>query len=393
MRKSIHLYVAVAGLLMTGCTFVAETEEPEKTVIISEPGVGIQQKQALELIPEVEYHDSLYIEKIPGIEVDNDGGLFISAERYNVREIYFYSPEGELLDTLGAYGDAPGEFQSIENIQLKDSLLYVFDDQLGRVTLFNTPGHSYQQHFDLQPAPPDSLEDIAGLEFIPVQLWNDGTFLGKFIDTRNPAFYPDRKQYYFIITENGDLNSKPIFELKGINYLIGDHAGRPAAFMLPYSEKSLVTQARDSTIFTAWTEDFSIDRRNLRGEIEKTYLHSYERAELDYQTMIDEEFSHNRQLKLTKESARYPYEWPALHSMIFDDENRLWIAAIPEDKSVFEWWVMDISDGGQLLESGFSWPRKSIFIKAVNGNVYAVESDDAGFKKVVRYRVDFRLAE
>ncbi len=388
--RSYLLHVIVAVFLVSGCNPGNEPAEKNDEVRLTGRDGQLLEGTPSGLTRQTEYQDSLYIESIPAIAVQNDGSLFIAAERYQTRKVYYYSPEGELLDSLGAYGSEPGEFQSILNMQLRDHRLYLFDDQLGRVTQFNLGEWSYEQHFDLSPPIPDSSDtNTESFVFIPVQLWGESSFLGKFDDNRNPAFQPDRMIQYYLITEEEELNKEPLFELRDTNYLIGDHAGRPAPFLLPYSEKSLVTRLRNGSIYTAWTEDFIIDERNLQGKVVKSYTYPFNRAELDLQKLIDEEYSHNRQLKLTKESAEYPEKWPALFTMFLDDEGRLWIAAIPGMESHFEWWVVDTTHDEKVLLSVFRWPRESVFIEALNGMVYAVERNDAGFKKIVRYRIDF----
>ncbi|MDR8393825.1 hypothetical protein NC796_21915 [Aliifodinibius sp. S!AR15-10] len=80
-----------------------------------------------------------------------------------------------------------------------------------------------------------------------------------------------------------------------------------------------------------------------------------------------------------------PDRWPALHTMLIDDENRLWIATIVDDREVYRWWVL--SEEGKLL-ARFDWPRDHPIEDVKNGNLYSVEtSEKTGERNVIRYRI------
>lgn len=99
--------------------------------------------------------------------------------------------------------------------------------------------------------------------------------------------------------------------------------------------------------------------------------------------MVFSEFSHNDQLLRIRQTAEYPDTWPALYSIVTDDRARLWVSSITADEDEFIWWVID-QDGEYAR---FVWPAGREIVHVQNGYAYVIESDRAGFKDVVRYRI------
>ncbi|WP_069132714.1 NHL repeat-containing protein [Rhodohalobacter halophilus] len=342
-------------------------------------------KSAFTLTYEGEYHDSLFIEHIPSIDVAPNGVVYISAERHRVRAVYQFSPKGELLDTLGRYGNQAGEFESIRNVRVNGDTLHVFDDQLRRVTRFDLEHNqtlgSTEFHSALYQVEDDSVVYFPA----PIQLMQDGNYLIEYRDDRDPAIFYGRSRFYRRGNHDGEIQKLNLFSLKEDHFLIGDHAGRPSAFQLPYPERSLITETVNGVFFTARTTEFEIVERDLSGEIIRKITYPFARATLDAERLVSEQFSHNRQLQLTRESAIYPQTWPAIYTMLTDDSGNIWVAMIPENENVFEWWILNPVHETSPVEAIFNWPRESMIQTVKNGSVYAVEQDHDGFKKVVRY--------
>lgn len=90
-----------------------------------------------------------------------------------------------------------------------------------------------------------------------------------------------------------------------------------------------------------------------------------------------------------------PNNWPALHTMVMDEKNRLWVATITDSDSTFNWRVVD--EKGAPLAS-FSYPgnrkRSSVWseplYKIKNGYFYELERDmRSGIDRIVKYKIEF----
>ncbi len=389
MRVFSLIIITVSLNFFVGCNFKSDASADIPIITIKPEEAENPNWDHFNLTPAVEYHDSLFIEKIPAIDVDRDGNLFVAAERHRIRSIYKYSPEGELIDTIGRLGREPGEFESIRNIQTKGDTLFVFDDELNRVSRFDVNSLEFLESTEFNSSFQITFGESLVLKPTPIQLWDENRFLIEFTDNRNPAFYTDRMQYYLMADVSGLIDDKELFSLNAENYQIGDHAGRPSAFLLPYSERSLLTQFQNDKFYTAWTENFEIRERDVSGSVQRIIRSPFKRAKLDAEKLIEREFSHNRQLYLTRASANYPLEWPAIYTMLTDDQGHIWLALISDDETYFEWWILDPDKDRQMVQYTFTWPRSSLFKKVSDGYAYAVEPDENGFKKVVKYKVQY----
>lgn len=384
--KSVWISIFIATVsIYTGCTFENEYQPDISVISLERSDTGSLNRDELSFKHAVEFHDSLFIEVIPSIDVDRHGNLYIAAERHRISTVYQFSAEGELRDTIGAYGEKPGEFESIRDIQISGDTLFVFDDTLNRATLFDISVNRLIDVTEYEKM--TALVDDEKVEIFPVPVWrwNRGKYLIELQDRRNPAIFTNRLQFYRLGNNQGTVLEDDLIKLQTESFLIGDHAGRPSAFQLPYPERSLLTRLNNGVFYTVWTEEFEIEERDSKGSKQRVFTFPYNRAPLDADEIIQERYSHNRQLQLTHESADYPEKWPAIYSMFTDDQGKLWVALIPEDESIFEWWIIDPTNEQEALQKTFNWPRSSLFQQASNGKVYAVESDASGFKKVVSY--------
>jgi hypothetical protein len=389
MRVFSLIVVTLTLSFCVGCEFNSDASEDISVITISSEEAEKPNWDQFKLTPVVEYHDSLFIESLPALDVDQNGNIYVAAERHNIRSVYHYSPEGELLDTIGTFGTESGEFESIRNIQIEADTLFVFDDELSRLSRFHLSNLEFVNSTDFSSAIQIHPEDSVELKPVPIQRWSESRFLVEFSDDRNPAIHPDQWHYYYVADNAGSVDEIELFRLKAEKYQIGDHAGRPSAFLLPYPERSLLTQFQNGKFYTARTEQFEIRERNVNGSVQRIIRYPFRRATLNAEMLIEEEFSHNRQLQLTRASADYPEQWPALFTMFTDDQGYIWLALIPEDESQFEWWIIDPDKDRQMVQHTFTWPRNSLFLKVDNGNAYAVESDENGFKKVVKYKIEY----
>lgn len=384
--KSVWISIIIAAaFIYSGCTFENEYKSDIPIISLERSDSGSKNREVVSIAPAAEFHDSLFIEAIPSIDVDRHGNLYLAAERHRTRTVYQFSSNGVLQDTIGAFGDEPGEFESIRDIQISGDTLYVFDATLNRVNQFDISENRLVDVIEYERMTARIGGENVEFNPVPVWRWSSGDYLIELQDSRNPALNTDRLQIYRLGNSEGIVLKGELFELQTENFLIGDHAGRPSAFQLPYPERSLRTKLKNGVFYTAWTEEFKIEERDSTGSIQRVFTFPYKRVPLDADKMVRERYSHNRQLQLTRESADYPQEWPAIYSMFADDQGKLWVALIPENESIFEWWIIDPANEQEALQKTFNWSRSSLFQQASNGKVYAVESDASGFKKVVSY--------
>lgn len=167
----------------------------------------------------------------------------------------------------------------------------------------------------------------------------------------------------------------------------------------PFSGKSLLSVSDEGHLYAANnTEKFRIDVYDAcKGHI-RTFQHPFNNVPLTRSGII-ERYRNNEKiaslregtaLKMIREAETLPEIWPALETMFFDDENRLWISTIVDDFEVYEWWVLKTT--GEMLTK-FKWPRDKPIEAVTNGFLYTRETDEMGVASIVRYRIEMEPGE
>lgn len=341
-------------------------------------------KRSISLSREMVFTDSLLLDEIPSVAVDDSGNVFFAGKSWERRVVHVFEPDGTYRRSIGNYGEGKGEFLEISGIQMRGNRLYVFDDVLQQATVFSGESGEFLEVFNLRPRRATPREELGEITWRPIWARTDGTFLVQSKEEKNPAYYPDRLLNYFAINSDRKILSGKLLEQRDMQYLVGDYAGRPAPFTLDIPERSLLAISNKDELYSAWTGEFLIKVYDADGNYRRAYYSPFDRADLNPQEVIHPRYSHNLQLRRIRESTEYPEKWPALYSMLVDDKHRIWISTVNEDDERFGWWVID----SNTVFARFNWPRKKPVKLIKNGFVYTVESNSGGFKEVVRYRID-----
>lgn len=332
---------------------------------------------------DIAFKDSLLLDRVKSVAIDESGAVLIAGEAWEKREIYRFDAAGNRLDTFGGYGLNEGEFLQIDNMQLSDGKLHVYDGLSERITVLNSGSGELIRSVDVRAVQyRDSLQALVR-KVTPVHRFENESYLIGFRDTRNPAFYPDRKLVYAVVSNSGELQADSILIQPDMQYLVGDYAGRPAAFTLDRPERPLIVVDIWDRLISANTSGFVVEMHNPNNGIVNTIYSRYERAPLDKAEVINGRFSHNEQLLRVRQTAEYPEKWPALYSMVSDDGGNIWLSTITANQNEFKWWV--IRPDGRYAT--FLWPANRRIIQVERGDAYVVEKDENGFEDVVRYRV------
>lgn len=385
--KTLLFYVFFCALLLWGCREEKPGSVPEH--VWNLPKVTIfpantQPESSIYLSREMVFSDSLLLDEIPSVAADDSGNVFFAGKSWKRRVVHVFEPDGTRRRSIGSYGEEKGEFLEISSIQIRGRRLYVFDDERQQATVFSTETGEFLESINLTPRNVNRMEESDGIKWRPVWARSDGTFLIQRKEEKNPAYYPDRFLRYFTINRNREILSGELLEQRDTRYLVGDYAGRPAPFTLDMPERSLMAISEQDELYSAWAGEFLVKVYDVDGNYLRAYYHPFDRVELNRTEAIHPRFSHNVQLRRIRESAEYPDKWPAIYSMLVDDENRIWVSTIIDNDELFEWWVI----ASNVRFARFKWPKEKSVKLVKNGFAYTVETNSAGFKEVVRYRIE-----
>ncbi|MEX0904724.1 MAG: 6-bladed beta-propeller [Balneolaceae bacterium] len=337
---------------------------------------------------EIAFTDSLLLSGIPAIAVDEDGTVYFAGESWKRRHIYIFDSEGSYRESLGSYGDDMGQFLEIGELQIKNETLLVLDRQLNRRTSFEMESGELIDTLSLNPSGDHLPDDWQGFSTDPVWVREDDSNVMAFTRNRNPAYEPEGEIRYYVVDENSELISDAILTQPDMHFLVGDYAGKPAPFILPIPEKPLLSISETGRMYSAFTDEFLIDVNDTSGNHLHSYYLPFDRFDLDPDELIHPRFSHNDQLLRVRESATYPEKWPVFYSMFADDEDRIWISTITENREELKWWIIDDRTGNITATFRMSFDKPIHFVK--NGTAYTVEKNGRGFREVVRYGFEIK---
>lgn len=360
--------------------FPSHVQSIDSLIVLQQDSLNVG---SVSLEREIAFTDSLHLEEIPAIAVDENESVYFAGESWNRRHIYIFDSNGSLTDSLGNYGDDMGEFMEISELQIKGETLYVLDNQLNRKTTFEMSTEELIDTLSFNPDGDHLPEDWQGFSSDPVWVRENDSYLMEFTLDRNPAYEPEGEIRYYLVDENSEIISDVILTQTDVRYLVGDYTGKPAPFLLPIPEKPLLSLSENGRFYSAFSDEFLIHVWDSAGNHLHSYYLPFDRYDLDPDEIIHPRFSHNDQLLRVRESATYPEKWPVFYSMLVDDEERIWVSTITENRDELKWWIIDDRTGTVTATFRMSFDKPIHFVK--NGSAYTIEQNELGFKEVVRY--------
>jgi hypothetical protein len=320
---------------------------------------------------------------------DEAGRVYISDNQK--KQIHIFEPDGTYLQSLGKEGRGPGEFMFLGEISIQLKRLYVVDSMQFRVNVFSTKTLELIDIYNLHPTNQKEFPELSGLQLNFSKVVNDSTFLVNFSDLRKVRnIEQDRYRKYYLVNNKFEIISDKILKLPDTPYITSIVQGRRVAANFTFLGKPLLDVTPSGAIFSAWSEEFLLEKYNLEGELKETIHFPFERNSLSKSNIIDN-LSDQSRAEFFK-NIDLPDNWPAIDDFFIDDAYRLWVSIITDFDEYYEWWVIDYE--GNLIGK-FKWPgnrhRYSREIQHVNnGKMYAWEIDDqTGLQQIVRYRIEF----
>ncbi|MFO7847121.1 MAG: hypothetical protein R6V27_11205 [Balneolaceae bacterium] len=392
MKKWFSAATLIVSVLVTACTFVDGgrngENRPGEFIDLSEPD-RLDNIRTLQFEREQVFEDSLLLDRIPDITVDDEGTLYLAGEKWNHRHVHYFLAGGKYLGILTDRQANKHEFDQISAVQFRDDQLWIMDSANDSITRYSTDGKTNYEYIALDSLISDKFtagQATNALDFIPLGVDRNEKLLFAFYEQRNPAYQPDGQIDIALLSISNGAEPEILFQEKADRYIVGDYAGKPAPFTLPIEEKPFIDFTGSGKIFSAYSTDFLIRVFSADGTPLRTYRYPVERVDFQPEEDLLPEYSYNRQLYMVRESAEYPDQWPALYDMFVDDEQNIWVSTVQENREVSEWFVID-DDNEKSVAARFSWPVDKPIHAVKNGKAYTIEQNSSGFEVVVRYNV------
>lgn len=351
------------------------------------------------LIQEQTFGDTedVFMGRVKEIAVDEQERVFIAESGEGRADaIYAFNPDGSFITKVGREGDGPGEFRHIRGMQVLKDRLYIYDGRQW-IHIFELDLLTFSHSIALNQ---DNIRNIKGL---------NGTFPGRGFFVRNDDTFlvnyrqaiptdgseEDRYLLYYLRDSDGKFLPNSTFRQKEIDFFDPKREpapGVPLPFTMPYTRSPLIEVSDDGHMYSVWTEDFLIKVFDPYGEYVRALYFPYEKSKLSYRDAID--MTESVEFRRVLRNAELPDTWPAVHSVLLDDYDRLWVSTITDDEHNYHWWILD--EVGNLIGS-FIWPgerrKRSVLSiepqKVKKDAFYTREIDDkTGVHVVVRYRIE-----
>lgn len=286
--------------------------------------------------------------------VDNKG--YIYAMDAKEKHIKVYSDVGKYIQTIGKFGQGPGEIGFLNNVCITPhNELVVTDAKNNRLTIFSMRG--------------ELIKSIAqgSLSLLEIKIDSKGNRIGKEIvkEEMNPRY--ELKKFNSDMQYLCSFDSSPLPNAKNLN---------PFMSSLKWSINS------NDCVVSGYPETYEIKIFDPNGKILKKILKDNEPLEITKEDIKKTE-GMPPGVKLS-----IPKYYPAFRDFIIDDESRIFILTwekIPDtDEGYFD--VFD-SEGKYLAKV----PLKVRTQVIKKNKLYSIEENDDGFHCIKRYRVTWKI--
>src|SRR6056297_7635 len=318
--------------------------------------------------------DSIFISRVSGIDVADDGTLFMADRSEAV--IHVYDGAGGYQTSIGRRGEGPGEFQTIVQPELSDGSLFVLDLDQQRVSVFDAENYSFRRSF--------SLGDKDGIRGRPLsmELLPEERILAIYSASERDGKRLKRSEIPAVLDNEGEVMSSGFMTLTENNRLLVESNGMFQIFSMPFLGQNLLDVTENGEIVTGFTDRFLLHYLTLNGDTLRSIYHASTPPALDRQALLNNMESEAIRGELS--SMDMPNNRQAFNSLRVDDENRLWISSPTADAEVYDWRVL--SNTGEKLAQ-FSQPASSSLQLVKDGFAYFLETDEeTGVTDVVKYR-------
>ncbi|MFY0684327.1 MAG: 6-bladed beta-propeller [Balneola sp.] len=407
MKPSLRILLISIFLLSISCTKDSSQKTPsivtdQKTKELAINSHLVASSDTVELVLEqtFESNEDVFLDgSLWRTLVDDRDQVIIVVQRLGKLGIYVFNQSGGVESIMGRYGRGPGEFESISSIAVTNDTLWVLDTRLQKISLFSLVDYKHIK---------DELLDkslVVGEDKFTRLMKGSKLFTvnkdevivkNKVLSLFEPNMFT--KSVYYRISEDGKILSPEILQQDRYTmYIFKERgSGREFGFTAPFTRTSLFTTNQKGDIYTAWSEDFRIQKHNSRGEYERDFYYDIGKSTLD----LDKVDIYQERKKFIAEQG-VPQTWPALHTIQADDEGRLWISTITDSDSTFKWFLIDGDSGDLKALFKFKGNRSEIspfvgqpFFEIKNGYFYTREYNyEEGIDRIVKYKIEFKERE
>lgn len=301
---------------------------------------------------------------------------------YRSNEIHVFDESGVYITQMGGRGRGPGMYLHLAGIHVNPEYLFLYDMTLLRINVYSLKDHKFSHTIELGDSIWGHIEILSNRTFVfsGFYVTEDGRMLMLFSYSLwriNPELATI--QFYWV-DQNWKVIDGKVVEMKArerIERSAESFFSSTEILKFDFLGKPLHTMSRNGIIATAQNKEFNITIYTSEGNVKNTIVYPFEKIPLEHKKL--------HELSNAYKSIDLPEYWPALETLMFDDQERLWVAAIVPDFSVHQWYIFNVD--GELLAQ-FTWPRNKTVQHVNNQYMYTSETDEIGDRVIVRYSIN-----
>lgn len=320
------------------------------------------------------------------ITVDDRGRVYI-ADNQEIA-LHVYNPDGSYIRQIGQEGDGPGEYRMIRGMQTDGNSLHLLDLNLSRITRYNLDDFKVEGDLSLTVDRGNNNGIIRypqafyvlGKDIYLLQLGSSTTPGPSNEDAERTI--EGRKVNYI----TSEIVDSTFFSFPSSERLMNRSENAIMVMSVPYNRRSVISVNNGQVIY-GWSEDFFLKVYDDSGQYQRAIYYPFENIPLDRNEVLEIYSDHDEQWQDMVRGNDMPETWPVFESFTVDDDGRIWVEKLTENRDESEYVVL--ANSGELLAT-FNWPSDKEFQEIKNGYLYALETDEeTGLREVVKYGISF----
>ncbi|MCH8557646.1 MAG: 6-bladed beta-propeller [Balneolia bacterium] len=385
IRLSFIFTSVLVLLFFSACSAPDEYELPEAAIGLDHLTIheyGAEPVSNLSLTPVLTISDSddVIFGHISTVAIDESGRIYITESSRGNTSINVFDSDGSYITTIGRQGAGPGEFRSIWNLRIANNKLYTIDAALLRIQVFELDNFTLQKEIALEPiGSGDAEPDEVGMP-MDLHVLNDDLFVMTYMS----GLSEQTTHSLYQMNADGNIVSDRLLSILHTDLLPDQESG--IFFNDPFSGLGWAFVSAEQELIASYSQDMLFKVYDLGGNYKRAFYHPYTNSPLSRRDALNHLGEDNENFQRALRNNGIPDRWMAYYSMRLDDENRIWISAVTDNKDIYEWRVMDRE--GKLL--GKKEMPRSAHIRTIHQNhLYMAEIDeDTDAWTLVKYRVD-----
>ena len=359
------ILLCITSMLIIFCSrqktnWKGSIEESEGVKTVKNPKEQMYRKEIFHFeeelcIGEAGGDEKYMFSQIVSIAVDDEERMFVSD--WKESHIKVFDKDGNYLMTIGRKGQGPGEFESINSIQIiNQKELMVFDGNSRRLSFFTLDGKLKKSQVTSE------------IQALNIKMNSKGHFL-----TSKATLDPNN---FMAVTELDIYDSD-------LNKITNIAKSDPQDIFTPFQPFLVWQLAQDDCVVYGNNLTYEFYVLGPSGKPLKRIIKNYDPVKI-----TEEEKKESLKRLEQPENKEIPEFYPAYRRFILDDGNRVFVQTWERPKKG-EGYYHDVFDpeGRFITKVAFEFsPQIWKF-----GKFYTIEEDEDGFQYVKRYKVSWKI--